>query len=227
MCIRGSIRGIKRITALLAGVLIALPSHAMLITGSFEGIANGQTVSWSDGSITPFAIPITGTFAFETEIPSGSQPIVEPGSFSYSGSEGRLFQFATHIFGEDKGSAQVEGGWEDTITLLQEGSQQTLRADGGGPYWYWVMTLVDPDGGLFQNFNPETFDPRQVDLGASFIDFSGDIRSYGAIIKFTTLAFDGYPPQSVPEPTTLGLFGAGLLLFALRRRRAQRGSRIA
>lgn len=221
MGIRGRIRKFLCATAMLASALPALPSEAMLITGSFSGIASGESTNWFDGTITSFAVPVTGRFSFETSVPAAAEPIVQPGSVSYQGS---LFEFAIHVFDEDIGSADREGAWEDTVTLLQNGSEQTFRVGGGGPYWYWTMSFVDPHGGLFDSFDPETFDPGQVNIGASFAAFSGDIRSYSATIDFNTLVFDGYP-QSVPEPAALGLFGAGLLVLSIRRRRRPRDPR--
>lgn len=221
MSIRGRIREFLCTTAMLTGALMALPSEATLITGSFSGIASGESRSWYDGTITSFAVPVTGSFSFETTLPAGAEPTVEPGSLSY---QGYLFEFAIHVFDEDIGTEGREGAWEDTVTLLDNGSEQTFRVGGGGPYWYWTISFIDSDGGLFENFDAETFDPGQVDISASFAEFSGDIRSYGATIDFSTLVFDGYP-QSVPEPTTLGLFGAGLLVLAVRGRRRPRDPR--
>jgi hypothetical protein len=221
MGIRGRIRGFLCITAMLTGTLLALPSQATLITGSFSGIASGESRDWYDGTITSFAIPVTGSFSFETAIPSGEQPVVEPGSLSF---RGQMFDFAVYGLDEVLDTKDRDRFGEDTVTLLQNGPEQTFRVGGGGPYWYWRMSFLDPDGGLFANFDPETFDPGQVDIGASFAEFSGDIRSYGATLDFSTLVFDGYP-QSVPEPATLGLFGAGLLILAVRRRRAGRDPR--
>lgn len=228
MHIRKSILGLLRITTLLASALMALPSYATLITGTFSGVARGETRSWYDGSATSFAVPVTGSFSFETSLPDGCCPpvvdVLGPGSVLYQGSP-IAFDFAVHVFGGDTGTGEVDDYWQDSIVLLQEDTQQSFDVGGGGPYWYWSMTFVDPDGGLFQNFDPATFDPRQVDIDTSFAEFSGNIRSYGATVDFDTLSFDGYP-RSIPEPVTLGLFGVGLFMLAALGRRPQRDSRI-
>lgn len=220
MRIRESILGLLRVTVLLASALFALPSNAMFITGTFSGVARGNTNNWSDGTTTPFAVPVTGSFSFQTKLPGGCCPpevdAVGPGTVLYRGNPIR-FDFTVDVFGQHIGSDVIDDGWEDSIVLAKEGAQQSFRVGGGGPYWYWSMIFVDQDGGLFKNFDPGTFDPRQVDIGASYADFSGDIRSYGAIVDFDTLIFDGYP-RPVPEPLTLGLFGAGLLMLVARRR---------
>ena len=84
----------------------------------------------------------------------------------------------------------------------------------------WTLGLVDPDGGLFRNFDPATFDATQVDIGQSFFNFSDDIRSYRATVAFDSLTIDGHS-QQVPEPATLSLLGIGLLLLPLIRRRTR------
>jgi hypothetical protein len=217
-----STRSLSCIAALTLAALASPPAAATLITGSFSGIARGEIRDWGDGTITPFAEPVTGRFSFETAIPPPSgccdPPIREPGSLFY---QGRLFDFSAHVFDDDTDSALYEGSDYDSVTLLDDGTRQSFGLRGGGPYWYWAMTFVAADGGLFQDFDPESFDPTQVDLGASWADFSGDIRSYGSIVSFDTLVFDGYPAL-VPEPATFGLFATGLLLMARRKRRCVR-----
>lgn len=106
------------------------------------------------------------------------------------------------------------------VTWAQDGPGQSVTVTGGGPYAYWTLGLVDPDGGMFRDFDPLTFDPTQVNVGLSYFDFSDDIRTYGATMTFDSLTLDGHT-LPVPEPTTLGLFGAGMLLLALTGRRAR------
>ena len=212
-------------TAFVLAALVSPAVEAVLLTGTFTGTANGFKSNPWDGTLTPITSPATGSFAFETSLPDTSgwpdyccaPPTVGPGSLDY---DGTVFEFNVRAFGREVGNQTIGRYWSDSVTMLEEGAQQSFQVRGGGPYWYWSMSFLDPDGGLFRDFNPETFDPRQVDLSRSFAEFSGDIRSYGATISFDTVVFDGYS-QAVPEPAPLGLFGAGLLLVALMKRRAR------
>lgn len=43
MHIRKSVLGLLRVAALLAGALIAVPGNATLVTGTFSGVARGDT----------------------------------------------------------------------------------------------------------------------------------------------------------------------------------------
>ena len=207
-----SARSIIRLAALLAAILGYQPASAISITGfsgSFTGTATGEFRNNADGTSTPFAEPVTGQFAVDTVIPEEDccgPPQLEPGRFHYNGP---VFTFSVQAFGYEIGSSTTMSDGPDSVTLLDDGTEQSFRVTGGGPYWYWTMEFVAPDGGLFQDFDPMTFDPTRIDMSRSFAAFSDNIRSYGALVEFDSLAFDGYPSQ-VPEPATLGLFGMGL-----------------
>lgn len=213
----------------LAGVLGSQTASALSITGfsgTFSGIASGERRNPADDTIIPFMEPVTGWFAVDTVIPPPypegccDPPLVEPGRLSYTAP---VFSFSVQAFGREIGS-NIIGSGPDGVTLFEEGTAQSFTVGGGGPYWNWSMGFAAPEGGLFENFDPMTFDPTRVDMSRSFAAFSDDIRSYRAAVAFDSLVFDGYPSQ-VPEPTTLGLFGAGLLMLGFARRRACRSLR--
>ena len=217
-----STRSFIRVAALLTATLGSQSAWALPITGfsgSFSGTASGNFISRLDGSATPFTEPVTGSFAISTVIPPPypdgccSPPQMEPGYLHYNG---WVLNLSIQAFGREIAS-NFSDNWPDSVTLAEEGTAQSLSVAGGGPYWGWSMEFVAPGGGLFQDLDPMTFDPTQVDMSRSFATFSDDIRSYGARVSFDSLLFDGYPSQ-VPEPATLALFGAGLLMLLFTRR---------
>jgi hypothetical protein len=142
--------------------------------------------------------------------------VLEDGRLFYSAF---VFQFSIHAFDRDISDAGLDY-FPNGVTWAEDGPAQSLTVTGGGPYWNWTLGLVDPDGGLFRNFDPATFDATQVDIGQSFFNFSDDIRSYRATVAFDSLTIDGHS-QQVPEPATLSLLGVGLLLLPLIRRRTR------
>jgi len=201
---------------------LSYQSSAGTIEGSFTGTASGGRDNARNGTYTPYSgEPVTGGFSLNTDLPPPDTgccdpPTLEDGKLFY---RAFVFDFSIHAFDHDISNAELDD-FPNSVTWADDGLSQSLTVTGGGPYWYWVLGLVDPDGGLFSNFDPATFDATQVDIGKSFFNFSDDIRSYGATVAFDTLTIDGHSLQ-VPEPATLGLLGLGLLLLPLAKRRTR------
>ncbi|HEY4365690.1 MAG TPA: hypothetical protein VGN07_00510 [Steroidobacteraceae bacterium] len=199
--------------AFLAAALASQPAGASFITGSFSGIATGNLNNPANGTQSPFAESVTGTFLFDTTIPPtepySNPPTLADGVFTYSGQF--AFDLAVRFMGQDLPGAVLLSG-SNHAELVDRGAGQSFTLSSGGPYQYGILSFADPDGRLFSNFDPTTFDPRQVDIGQSFVRFSDNIRLYNATVAFDSLIFDGYP-QQVPEPATLGMLALGLLLL--------------
>lgn len=211
-------------TVLLAGALSSEPTRAAYITGAFSGTATGDMNNWN-GTHTPFVEPVSGQFSLAMTLPDPGaccpyccSVSEELGSLTYQGQH--LFDVSIQAFGRDISSINNKY-WLDSITLAQDGTGQSVRASGGGPYWGWSLTFINSAGGLFHDYDPTTFDPTQVDISQSYATFSDDIRSYQASVSFASLGFDGYP-LSVPEPASAGLLALGVLILGCTRRRTRR-----
>ncbi|HEY4365689.1 MAG TPA: PEP-CTERM sorting domain-containing protein [Steroidobacteraceae bacterium] len=205
----------------VALVLLAVPSlePANAIEGTFSGTASG-TINDYDGTQSPFPGEfVTGNFGLSTEIPLPypdgccDAPVFQDGSFYYTPF---VFGFGIHAFGRDISNANLDY-FPNGVTWADEGRAQSQTVTGGGPYWNGTLGLAAPNGGMFRNFDPATFDATRVDIDHSYFSLD-DIHAYRAVVAFDNLTIDGYS-QQVPEPASLGLFGAGLLMFAFASRR--------
>ena len=212
-------------TILLAGALRSEPAHAVYITGTFGGTASGDMNNWN-GTSTPFVEPVSGQFSLDMTLPDPGAccPYCcfvsqEPGSLTYQGEH--LLDISIQAFGREISSTGNKY-WLDSITLGQDGAGQSVTARGGGPYWGWSLNFINSDGGLFDDFDPATFDPAHVNIEESYATFSDDIRSYYARVTFDTVSFDG-SALSVPEPSSVGLLALGALLLASARRKHRSG----
>lgn len=226
----GEHMNIKSMTVIGATLIIAAISptaSASYIEGTFAGVAHG--VQHRGPSEIAFSEPVSGSFSFS--VPGAGSgdccgPVTQdsPTSAFYDvyvdGFPVDVFG-NTYVFGDE---LQLPDYGVPRVVLTDDGDQQQILVDRGGPYHYWQLSLIDADRQLFHDFDPTTVDFSQLDLGLSALTFSTDIRDYyltlpAAQIQFTV---DGVPlSNSVPEPGTLALFGAGLLsLVATRRRRS-------
>jgi PEP-CTERM motif len=210
------------IKAAIGSLLLAacLPSTALAvpITGSFAGIANGwRTIGYGE-QWSYDNEPVTGTFAFETSFDEGTV-YENPDSVMY-------FDWPVSVsfdlFGYTASFSPESDGYSVALILGESQQRQTAELWFFAAYSNASLTFVAPNGGLFDSFDPETFNPAAVDIAASYATFSSHTRSDSASVRFDRITFDGFEPTPVPEPLTLSLFAAGLLgMWSMRRRPAR------
>lgn len=211
------------VSALVMTATLAQPARASYIEATFEGVAQGAE---NHGPVqVPLVEPVSGAFSFSTAVPGPDDwygpPVRDDTSLYYNID---LVPFPVNVFGDTlEFGTGLEDNWPPSITWTDDGIRQSIQVRRGGPYHYWRLSLVDADRQLFHDLDPATVDFSQLDFGLSTLTFSGDIRTYALSVTLDqmNLLVDGMPvSSSVPEPGSLGLFGAGLLaLVGIRRRK--------
>lgn len=200
---------------LLACLPVAAFSAA--ITGSFSGVADGWRMVGPGEQWFFEDEPIAGTFAFASEYDE-ADVYDSPESVMYFGwpvaVSFDLFGYTT-FFDPDPGS------YAFALTLGESQQQQTAELWFFAAYSNASLSFVAPSGGLFDRFDPRTFNPNAVDVAASHANFSGHTRSGYASVRFDRITFDGYTPAPIPEPMTLGLLAMGV--FGMGWARSRRG----
>lgn len=191
---------IKSLFATLAGVLLfVVPAHAAFITGTFSGLAaNSERVQGVEMFGNFDGARIFGSFGFETEPGGSSGPAWL--NFEVPG-------IVTYDFTSGTGALFSSSGTTRTIDI----SHDNFTPEPSGH-----LIITGPASSL------DPFDPGAI-LLEYFSGHFGARRGPTADIVFDRFAFDA-PPNSIPEPATLALFGMGLLCVASLGRR-RRGSR--
>jgi hypothetical protein len=187
-----------------------------------------------------------GPITFETAPfgPGFTGPVTENG-FNYQQTDGSLFVNAFGNPGQDMEATAGTLGGALVVYRVDGGTFKFNSIDfaayEAGPPQEQALSLVGvtKDGTLVQEYytldTTSVFSPKYANWTTEFPTMGGlaglelkslaivlfsiesDVPCYGAVDNLNLT-------PSVPEPATLALFGAGLLGFAVRRRRAKKSS---
>jgi hypothetical protein len=214
-----SCRNTIRTAAAIAALSFSQLALAIPITGTFNGLAEGWRIVEFGGPQVAFDNePVTGSFSLETTF-SGADVYPDTNSVGYFGWPVR---FTVTLFGDERVFENEDQGFTHALILSESGQAQTAQLFFFAAYANANLYLTAPNGNLFTNFDPATFNPAAVSVAASSAQFSANTRAEGVAVRFTDIRFDGYEPQPLPEPGTLALFGLGLIAIGTLRRRPNR-----
>ncbi|CAL1240793.1 PEP-CTERM sorting domain-containing protein [Candidatus Methylocalor cossyra] len=210
---------------------LSSPSEALLLSGSFSGIAYNSRKPAPTGYPNNFdGSRVTGNFRID--IPNdyftrGADWGIEPPLASYtviydlSHSSSMNFYAAGQEFLDAPQTIELEETPEGQVLRLWEENPLTpimvQQAD---------LSLVGPPGAFFSDLNLLTLHPGPVTLARAHFQY-GKAEGYGATVIIREVTFDSYdpPPPAVPEPATWTALLAGLGAWRAvgAMRRGQRG----
>jgi hypothetical protein len=198
-------------------LIFASTSHASLITLTFEGEVTAEH-PFTSGYIAGQAI--TGALMIDTDLAPPDQSTTVGQSNYYNSGVGNS-QFVT-------GHA-ADGASTDEVILDDRFSTSSMffvsdAEKHGGQFQVQVLYLQLRsvgdilDGiGLNQDFTVWDYAALDTSLSLGFIQAPSNNGNEAAFFRFTALTVT---ESSIPEPSTLGLLGAGLLGLAFRRKHA-------
>lgn len=192
-----SLRTLRR--ALISSVLCIGVAHAAPITFQFSG-----TVTDDPFGVSRFGAPISGSFTFDSAALDAIAGAATGGYFS----EGAPFGFAATVDGAEYIAAGplfigVVNAGSDEYSVLASNGSTTLE-----------LLFEDDSGTAFASDALPT-SVSLADFGfRQFRLFGSDAEILGNVETLTS----GAGAAPVPEPASVVLFGAGLLLLPLRRR---------
>lgn len=191
-------------------VLSSAAPAAIVLQGSFEGIATGsrvygESVSGFDGEAVTgtFSLDLPAASYFTLDAPGRHEELVAPGTVKLG--------FVAH-----GRSVDFSGSFQQAARIVLEndptGKRLYLTADATDPY---SNALLQLSGNLFDTLELASIHPGDVDLGRSYAGFVAG-RFFGAGVALTRLSF----ASPIPEPSTtlLMLLGLGAVSFARSRR---------
>jgi len=210
-----SCRNTIRIAAAVAAFGVSQLAVAIPITGSFTGLADGWRIVGSPRDQVFFTDePVTGHFSFE-RVFSGADIYPDTNSVGYFGWP---VNFTVDLFGYERVFENEEQGFTHALILSESEGSQAAELFFFAAYANASLRLVAPEGGLFTNFDPATFDLTAVSVAASTASFSANTRGEGVNVRFLDIRFDGTEPHPVSEPGSIALLGLGLLAVGVMRR---------
>jgi hypothetical protein len=189
--------------ALLMCLLISAPTSADPITVAFTVLGSPQDPI--NGTVTG-----SGSFSFDSSV-------VAPGATLFDGQNGL-------------GATSIKFPWEDVHWNRSSADLYLLSFDSVGSLISWGF------GGFAQGFNgvSAVLSP-DVLVQSAWVGFPTTFfytTSFGSaqvppqIYVGSLKAWNIVPPQPIPEPASLALFGTGLVLCAKRRRATTRQRRL-
>ena len=198
----------KVLAASILAIATIMPFHAQATTLTFDDFSNLQTIPDGYGGLNWVNF---GAFDTRVGVPSGYiNGLISPYNtlFNKSGRPANFSSSTPFTFY----SAYLTAAWNNGLTLAVTGYLADQIVD------YRTITL-NTSGPTFEVFNWTNVDR------VNFVSFGGTPAGYsGNGIQF---ALDNLTiTAEVPEPTTIAIFGLGMLGVAAARRASSKRSRV-
>ncbi len=194
------------------------------VVSAFTASAQADPVTWAfEGEVTLISDPLdileqkvkvgshlSGSFTFES-----STPTTVPGPGFYKDAVTDVFGILGSIpFAGPAGAPNRIVIWDGSFTSDADSFLMTSSISIAQTTAFLQISLADSTGDAFQSislpFLPPSLD--QIDIDGAFFNIGTSSESFGVNGDITRLVF-------VPDPTTLLLLSAGVLVVARRRTR--------